>query len=93
MLDVRVRTKDVRLKIPVPYLLLEIGLSIFSSNPLQRRLTTWAQDKMKDNHTALILPAINKKTIKPILKELRKHKGLTLVHVTSKDGSEVRIKL
>ncbi|MED1201685.1 hypothetical protein [Heyndrickxia acidicola] len=93
MLDVNVKTKDVRVKIPVPYLILEMGISLFSSKLLQRRLTIWTQMKMKDNPTVLLLPALNKKTLKPILKELKRHKGLTLVHITSKDGSEVKIKL
>lgn len=38
-------------------------------------------------------PRINKKTLKPIVKELKNYKGIVLVEVKAKDGTEVKVKL
>lgn len=38
-------------------------------------------------------PLLDKKMLKPIVKELKNHKGIVLVDVKAKDGTEVKIRL
>lgn len=38
-------------------------------------------------------PLIDKKTLKPIVKELKNYKGIVLVDVKAKDGTEVKVRL
>lgn len=38
-------------------------------------------------------PLIEKNTLKPIVKELKKYKGIVLVDVKAKDGTEVKVRL
>ncbi|WP_328588631.1 hypothetical protein [Ureibacillus acetophenoni] len=47
----------------------------------------------KKQDVPFTFPQIDKKALKPFAKELKKHKGLVLVDVRAKDGSEVKIKL
>lgn len=38
-------------------------------------------------------PLIDKKSLKPIVKELKNYKGIVLVDVKAKDGTEVKVRL
>ena len=93
MLNVKVKTKTVRLSIPVPYVILNIGISIISSELVNRLINKWVKESMKEKEYAFTMPQLNKKELKSIVSELRKHKGLGLVNVKAKDGIEVAIKL
>ena len=46
--------------------------------------------KKKLNFT---FPLIDKEALKPIVKELKNYKGIVLVDVKAKDGTEVKVKL
>lgn len=93
MLDVMVKTKDVRLSIPVPYAFLNLGVLILSSNTLYRIINNLLKEHLKGQKISLTIPPIDKKALKPIVNELKRHKGMVLVHVNSQDGSEIKIKL
>ena len=93
MLNVKVKTKTVRLSIPVPYVILNIGISIISSELVNRLINKWVKESMKEKEYAFTMPPLNKKELKSIVSELRKHKGLGLVNVKAKDGTEVAIRL
>jgi hypothetical protein len=94
MLKIKVKTETVRFSIPVPYFILTIGVSILSSEFLYRKINKLLV-KHKENEEKEIsftMPLLNKKELKTIIKELKKHKGLELVNVKSKDDTEVRIR-
>ena len=93
MLNVKVKTKAVRLSIPVPYVILNIGISIISSQLINRLINKWVQESMKEKEQTFTIPPLNKKELKGIVNELKKHSGLGLVDVKAKDGTEVVIKL
>lgn len=92
MLTVKVKTKKVRLFIPVPYVLLNIGVSILSSEFLNRQVNKWAKESVKEKELVFIIPRFNKKELRTIVKELKNHRGIELVKVKTDDGIEVCIK-
>ena len=82
MMHVKVKSKDVQFSIPVPYAILNIAISVC----FQQNANKWMKQDIK-------IPPINKKILKPIVRELKNHKGIVLVDVKAKDGTEVKIKL
>lgn len=93
MLHVKVKMSKVRLFIPVPYLILTLGISILSSKAVNHLINKWAKESTKEKEQAFSMPPLNKKELKSIVNELKRHRGLELVDVIAKDGTEVRIKL
>ena len=95
MLSVKVKTEKMRLVIPVPYMLLTAGVTIISSERLQKLINNWivGRSEEKGKVKAFVMPPLDKKELRGIVTELRKHKGLGLVNVKAKDGTEVIVKL
>ncbi|WP_391117033.1 hypothetical protein [Psychrobacillus sp. L3] len=93
MLNVKVKSKAVRLSIPVPYLVLNIGITILSSQLLNKMINKWTIESMKEKGMSFAIPQLNKSELKEIVKELKRHRGLNLVDVKAKDGTEVFIRL
>jgi len=93
MISVKVKAKDIRFTIPVPYAILNIVLSILSSNFFQHYATRWTKDYFERRKLDLTLPQIDKKMLMPIVKELKNYKGIVLVDVKAKDGTEVKVRL
>ncbi|MFS0784266.1 hypothetical protein [Bacillus sp. 1P06AnD] len=93
MIHVKVKAKDVRFKIAVPYAMLHIAISILSSTFLQQKLNNWTKEFFERKKLDFTFPLIDKKTLKPIVMELKKYKGIVLVDVKAKDGTEVKIRL
>ncbi|MEH7504645.1 hypothetical protein V7152_21940 [Neobacillus drentensis] len=93
MLYVKVKAKDVRFTIPIPYGLLNIGISILSSKFLHQQANKWTKEHFERKNLDFTIPLINKEALKPIVKELKNHKGIVLVDVKAKDGTEVKVRL
>ncbi|CAK8581726.1 hypothetical protein BMEGG_03916 [Priestia megaterium] len=93
MIYVKVKTKDVRFSIPVPYALLNIAISVAFSKFIQKHAIKWTKEHFKRKGLNFTFPIIDKSMLKPIVKELKKHKGMVLVDVKATDGTEVRVKL
>lgn len=93
MMQVKVKAKDVRFTIPVPYAALNIIISILSSKLFQQNLNKWTKQHFERNKIDFTFPLIDKQTLKPIVKELKNYKGLVLVDVKAKDGTEVSVRL
>jgi len=93
MLHVKVKTKEVKFSIPVPYVLLNIGISILTSKMLIRHANKWSKPHLDKKNIVFAIPSIDKSELKRIIKELKKHKGLELVNVRSQDGTEVIVRL
>lgn len=93
MLSVKVKIKAVWLYIPVPYVILNVGISIISSELLNRLINKWVKGSTKEKEQSFTMPSLKKQELKNIVSELKKHKGLGLVNVKAKDGAEVIIKL
>ena len=93
MLYVKVKTKDVRFTIPIPYAMLNIAISVLSSKLLQRNVNKWTTEHFERKKIDFTFPLIDKKTLKPIVKELKNYKGIVLVDVKASDGTEVKVRL
>ncbi|AXI32791.1 hypothetical protein IUJ58_19920 [Priestia aryabhattai] len=93
MIHVKVKTKDVRFSIPVPYALLNVAISIVCLKFFQKHADKWTTEHFKRKGLNFTFPLIDKSMLKPIVKELKKHKGMVLVDVKATDGTEVRVKL
>lgn len=93
MLYIKVKTKDVRFTIPVPYAILTICNSILSSKFLHQQANKWTKEHFERKKLDFTIPQIDKETLKPIIQELKNYKGLVLVDVKAKDGTEVKVKL
>jgi hypothetical protein len=92
MLHIKVKAKDVRFTIPVPYAILTIFISILSSKFLHQQANKWTKEHFERKKLDFTIPLINKETLKPIIKELKNHKAIVLVDVKAKDGTEVRVR-
>lgn len=93
MLHIKVNSKDARFTIPVPYIILNLGVSILSSKFFHQRLHHWTKEHFKKKHRGFSILEIDRKALKPIYNELKKHRGLVLVDVKAKDGTEVLVRL
>ncbi|MCH1624435.1 hypothetical protein [Fredinandcohnia quinoae] len=93
MMYIKVKAKDVRFTIPIPYAILNIGISILSSHFFQQQANKWTKEHFERKKLDIEIPSIDKKMLKPIVKELKNYKGIVLVDVKAKDGTEVKIRL
>ncbi|MEH7305634.1 hypothetical protein [Neobacillus drentensis] len=93
MLHLKVKAKDVRFTLPIPYAILNIGISILSSKILHRHANKWTKEHFERKKLDFTIPQIDKETLKLIVKELKNHKGIVLVDVKAKDGTEVMVRL
>ena len=93
MLRVRVKSKDVSFSVPVPYMILNIGISILCSKILQQQVNKWSREYITKKKIPYVIPPLDKSALKPIINELKNYKGIVLVDIKAKDGTEVKIKL
>ncbi|MFF5996038.1 hypothetical protein AAGS61_14995 [Lysinibacillus sp. KU-BSD001] len=93
MMHVKVKAKNVRFTIPIPYAILNIAIVILSSTFFQESTNKWTKKHFERKKLDFTFPLIDKKTLKPIVKELKNYKGMVLVDVKAKDGTEVKIRL
>ena len=93
MIHVKVKTKEVRFSIPIPYALLNVAISVAFSKFIQKHADKWTKEHFKRKGLNFTFPLIDKRLLKPIVKELKKHKGMVLVDVKAADGTEVRVRL
>lgn len=92
-MHVKVKAKDVRFTVPVPYAVLTIVLSILTSKWIQRQVNKWTKAYFDRKKIDFTFPLIDKEMLKPIIKELQNYKGLVLVDVKAQDGTEVKVRL
>lgn len=93
MMHVKVKAKNIRITIPIPYAFLDITISILCSKFLQHNINKWTKEYFDRKKMDFTFPLIDKKTLKPIVKELKNYKGIVLVDVKDKDGTEVKVRL
>jgi hypothetical protein len=89
MLKVKVKVKDKRFSIPVPYGVLNMVSLIITS----KRITRLINKAIEKDGSKFIFPEIERKDLKPLLQGLAKYSGVTLVETKLKDGTEVEVKL
>lgn len=93
MIHVNVKTKGARFTIPVPYSLLNIGVSILTSKLLIHHANKWSRPHLDKKNISFTIPNIDSTELKRIIKELKKHRGQELVNVKAQDGTEVVVRL
>lgn len=93
MLHIKVKSKDVSFSVPVPYMILNIGISILCSKMLQHHVNEWSREYIEKKKIPFVIPPLDKSALQRIIDELKNHKGLWLVDIKAQDGTEVKIKL
>ncbi|MFO1446254.1 hypothetical protein KDN24_24225 [Bacillus sp. Bva_UNVM-123] len=96
MIKVKVQTSNKRrFTIPVPYVFLHLCQSFLTSNFLWEQINKkiHEQSKKKAFPNITINPKIVKHFLTPILEEIQNYKGLVIVDVKLKDGTEVMVKI
>ncbi|KAA9029444.1 hypothetical protein [Niallia endozanthoxylica] len=93
MIHVKVKAKDVRFTLPIPYAMLHLAISILSSKLFQQNVNKWTKEHFERKKLDVTFPQIDKETLKPIVKELKNYKGIVLVDVKAMDGTEVKVRL
>ncbi|WP_339252129.1 hypothetical protein NSQ43_00540 [Sporosarcina sp. FSL W8-0480] len=93
MLKVKVKTEKFKMSIPLPYVFLSLGVTIISSNWLRKLINEQIAKNAEDKSKVYVIPALEKRELKSIVSELRNHKGISLVNVKAKDGTEVIVRL
>lgn len=89
MLKVRVKVRDKKIFVPVPYKVLNLILRVITS----KRITRYVNQAIEKDGKKFTIPQIDRKDVKPLLKALTEQKGLTLVETKLKDGTELTIQL
>ena len=89
MLKVKIKTKDRKFTVPVPYALLTIISAVLTS----KRLVRIANRAIEKEGKSFKVPKIDRKDLKPLLRALSEQKGLVLVETKLKDGTEVLVRL
>ncbi|PGS48829.1 hypothetical protein [Bacillus sp. AFS041924] len=89
MLKVKLKVEGKRFSIPVPYTVLNLASLIVTSKRINRIINK----AIEKNGSKFIMPAIERKDLKPFLQEISKHKGVILVDTKLKDGTEVVVKI
>jgi hypothetical protein len=89
MLKVKLKVKDKRFSIPVPYGVLNLVSLIITSKKINRLINK----AIEKDGSKFIFPEIERKDLKPLLQGLSKHSGVILVETKLKDGTEVEVKL
>lgn len=93
MMHIKVKAKDIRLSLPIPYIILYVAISIFSSKSIQYHINKWTKESFERKKLDFTFPQIDKETLKPIIKELKNYKGIVIVDVKAEDGTEVKVRL
>jgi hypothetical protein len=93
MMHVKVKAQDIRFTIPIPYVILNIVILILSSKFFQLNANKWTKEHFERRKLDFTFPLIDKKTLMPIVKELKNYKGIVLVDVIAKDGTKVKVRL
>ncbi|MFJ7978436.1 hypothetical protein ACIQZI_22780 [Peribacillus sp. NPDC096379] len=95
MIKVKVKLKDRKqLIVRVPYFLLRTGGYVISSRMIWsfiHRMIEKSNMNVKEN--VWIPTSIDRKDIRALLKAVKQYRGLTIVEVQDKEGTEVVVKL
>lgn len=89
MLKISIKTKDVRLFLPVPYVVIHLALTIATITAIQRKII----EALTKHNLLYLLPLLHKPTMRSLLHELKQSKGLTVLDITAQDGTKVIVKL
>jgi hypothetical protein len=89
MLKVKVKVKDKRFSIPVPYAVINLASLVITSKRINRLINK----AIEKDGSKFSFPEIDRKDLKPLLQGLSMHRGVTLVETKLKDGTEVEVKL
>ncbi|NWQ43438.1 hypothetical protein MLOOGBEN_22320 [Bacillus sp. EB106-08-02-XG196] len=89
MFRVKVKEKNMRFSIPIPYGVLYLVSLIITS----KRMIRLINKAIEKGGSTFIFPEIESKDLKPLLQGLSKNRGVILVETKLKDGTEVEVKL
>lgn len=89
MLKVKVKVKDKKFSIPVPYAILNAAGLVITS----KRINRFINKAIEKDGSKFVFPEIDRKDLKLLLEAISDYRGVTLVDTKLKDGTEVVVKL
>ncbi|MEH7418763.1 hypothetical protein V7266_26230 [Neobacillus drentensis] len=89
-MKIKIKVESRRFIIPVPYAFLHLFIGLLTS---KRILVLVNRAIDKNAKKKFQIPYINRDDLKPLLRELSKQRGLKLVDISLKDGTEISIRL
>jgi hypothetical protein len=89
MLKVKVKARDKKFSIPVPYVLLNVAVLIVTS----KRMNRFINRAIEKDGSKFVFPEIDRKHLKELLEVISNYRGVTLVDTKLKDGTEVVVRL
>ncbi|MDR0139559.1 hypothetical protein RFW18_17530 [Metabacillus idriensis] len=89
MLKVKVKVKDKRFSIPVPYAILNLVSMVITSKRFNRLINK----ALEKGGSKFIFPEIESNELKPLLQGFSKHSGVIIFETKWKDGTEIEAKL
>ncbi len=93
MLYVKVKDKQFRFTLLIPYPMVTFAISVLPAKFFDRHVSKRAQVYGKSKELDFTMPPIDKEILKTLVKELKNHKGTVLIDVKTKDGTEVKVRL
>ncbi|MBU8881328.1 hypothetical protein BGM26_20630 [Bacillus sp. FJAT-29790] len=95
MIKVKVKLKyHKQITVPVPYFLLRTGVYVISSRMIWSFIHRMIEKSNMDvKEKAWIPTSIDRKDIRALLKAVKQYRGLTIVEVQDKEGTEIVVKL
>ncbi len=93
MIRVILNSKDKRHTLLIPYVLINVCIFVLTIKSIQKLIHKKIMEQSDKREVDFRMLLIDKRLLKPIVKELKAHKGLLLVDMNFKDGSEVKIRL
>ena len=95
MLKVKVKLKDKKeFTVPLPYALLQASGWFVSSPMLWKFINnTFIQKNVEEKAKSFIPASIDRREVRNLLREIKRYRGLTIVEVKDKDGTEVMVRL
>ncbi|GGH86635.1 hypothetical protein JOD43_003530 [Pullulanibacillus pueri] len=91
MIKIKLKLNNKRFTFPIPYIFLRFGGRVISSRVFYKVINR-SLDR-KGQLEPFLLDSIDQKVMKEFLKTVRYYKGLTIVEVKEKNGTEVIIRL
>ncbi|WP_209975176.1 hypothetical protein [Lederbergia galactosidilytica] len=80
--------------IRLPYLFIDVGLRLATTRLFWKIInSTKRQNQEQEEHQWLFLEQIDWQDIQPILKEIKKNKGMTILDIQDKNGQAVKVEL
>lgn len=89
MLKVKLNAQNKRFTILIPYVFIKLACLVITTKWIVRLINK----SIKKGGKKFVIPEFKRKDLSPLLREISKHRGVTLLELKASDGTEVKIML